>query len=434
MEYSIPKGVFDVLPKEPAAEDAWRASDHWQYLEAVIRKCCSDYGYREIRTPIFERTELFVRGVGDSSDIVTKEMYTFLDKAERSMTLRPEGTAPVMRSFVENRLHQMAGLHKYYYIGPMFRYERPQSGRYRQHHQFGIEAIGLGQPQQDVETIDLVLEIYRRLGLKGLKVMINSVGDADSRGPYREALVSYLEPHFDQLSEESRVRFGKNVLRILDSKDPADQKLLEKAPSILDFLSADAKQHFYEVQKLLLKMKISFEVNHKLVRGLDYYNKTVFEIVSSELGAQNSIGGGGRYDGLCALLGGPDLPAFGYASGLERILQTMTKQQAHFPKSPHPLVFLVPMGDAAYSYCYELLFELRHRKIPAEMDFSGKKMQHGLQLANAQQAEYCIVIGDQELSSGKVELKKMATRETQKIDLLEIVECLTTAARTPAEN
>ncbi len=434
MEYTIPKGVFDVLPKEPAEEDQWRSSDHWQYVENVIRKCCLDYGFKEIRTPMFERTELFVRGVGDSSDIVTKEMYTFLDKAERSMTLRPEGTASVVRAFVENRLQQIPGLHKYYYIGPMFRYERPQSGRYRQHHQFGAEAIGLGGAEQDVEIIDLLLETYRRLGLKNLKVMINSVGDSASRKPYQEALTAYLEPHFDSLSEESKVRFGKNILRILDSKDPGDQKLLEKAPSILDFLSSEAKDHFQEVQKLLKKMKIDFVVNHKLVRGLDYYNKTVFEVVSSELGAQNTIGGGGRYDGLTSLLGGPDLPSVGFSTGLERVLQTMVGQKVLFPPPPHPLVFLIPIGSGAFAYCYDLLFQLRRQKIAAEMDLSGKKVQQGLQLANAEKAEYSIVIGDQELESGEVELKNMATRESKKIALKEVIGCLTTAARTPAEN
>lgn len=424
MTYSIPKGVFDILPDEPAEENKWRNSDHWQYLEAVIRKCCFDYGFKEIRTPIFERTELFVRGVGESSDIVTKEMYTFLDKADRSMTLRPEATASIVRSFVENNLHQFPGLHKYFYIGPMFRYERPQSGRYRQHHQFGAEAIGIGKPEQDVELIDLSLEVYRRLGLKNLKAMVNSVGDASSRDPYREALTKYLQPHFGELSEDSKVRFSKNILRILDSKDPTDQKLLQKAPSILDFLSSDAKAHFEEVQKLLKKLKIDFVVNPKLVRGLDYYNKTVFEITSSELGAQNTIAGGGRYDGLIAAVGGPDLPGVGFATGLERILQTMCAQKAAFPPPPHPTVFLIPLGDAAHTYCYDLLFRLRHEKISAEMDFSGKKVQHGLQLANAEKADYSVVIGDRELEAKEIELKNMATRASTRVLLSDLVNTL----------
>ncbi len=417
MEYTIPKGVFDILPKEPKSEDAWRASDHWQYVENIMRKCAADYGFKEIRTPLFERTELFVRGVGESSDIVTKEMYTFLDKGERSMTLRPEGTASVMRSFVEKHLDQVPGLHKFFYIGPMFRYERPQSGRYRQHHQFGAEAIGIGKPAQDVELIDLLCETYRRLGLKGLKVMINSVGDEASRTPYRDALKKYLEPHFEKLSADSQVRFTKNILRILDSKDEGDQALLAHAPSILEFLSDDARHHFEQVKRLLELEKIPYVVNHKLVRGLDYYNKTVFEVVSASLGAQNTLGAGGRYDGLMSALGGPDLPSVGFATGIERLLQTMVAQDVVFPPPLRPLLFLIPMGETAMEACFALLCRLRHQGIAAEMDLSGKKIQNGLQLANAENARYSVILGDRELETGEVEIKEMATRTAQKISL-----------------
>jgi len=424
MEYTIPKGVFDILPEEPEAADKWRNSDHWLFVEDVIRKCATDYGYKEIRTPLFERTELFVRGVGESSDIVTKEMYTFLDKAERSMTLRPEGTASVIRAFVEKRIDQQPSLHKFYYIGPMFRYERPQAGRYRQHHQFGAEAIGVGKPEQDVELIDFLCEFYRRLGMKNLTVMLNSVGDESTREPYKKALMAYLQPHFDQLSEDSKVRFTKNVLRILDSKDKNDQKILEKAPSILDFLSEEAKSHFESVKALLTKIGISYQVNPKLVRGLDYYYKTVFEIVSSELGAQNTIGAGGRYDGLMATLGGPHLPSVGFATGIERILQTMVGQHFSFPKPPHPRLFLIPLGEASLDYCFDLLCKLRREGIAADMDLSGKKVQHGLQLANAEGADYSAVIGDRELEAREVELKHMASRQVQKIPLSELVKTL----------
>jgi histidyl-tRNA synthetase len=417
MEYTIPKGVFDILPKEPKAEDAWRASDHWHYAESIMRKCAADYGFKEIRTPLFEKTELFVRGVGESSDIVTKEMYTFLDKGERSMTLRPEGTASVMRAFVEKHLDQIPGLHKFYYIGPMFRYERPQSGRYRQHHQFGAEAIGIGKPEQDVELIDLLCETYHRLGLKGLKVMINSVGDEASRAPYREALKKYLQPHFEKLSPESQVRFTKNILRILDSKDKGDQALLDKAPSILDFLSDDARNHFERVKKLLEIEKIPYVINQKLVRGLDYYNKTVFEVISDSLGAHNTLGAGGRYDGLMTSLGGPDLPSVGFATGIERLLQTMIAQSVVFPPAPGPVLFLIPMGDKAAEACFALLCRLRHQGIAAGIDLSGKKIQNGLQLANAENARYSAVIGDRELETGEVELKEMATRTVQKMTL-----------------
>lgn len=417
MEYTAPKGVFDIVPFEPKEENKWRESHRWNYLESILRQTANDYGYQEIRTPIFEKTELFVRGVGESSDIVSKEMYTFLDRAERSMTLRPEGTASAMRSFVENRLYQTPGLQKYFYIGPMFRYERQQAGRYRQHHQFGAEAIGIGKAEQDVELIDMVCEIYRRLGLKNLTVMINSVGDAASRAAYKEALVSFLTPHFEQLSADSKVRFSKNILRILDSKDPNDQKILEGAPTILDHLTPDAKQHFEQVLVLLDGLKLSYFVNPRLVRGLDYYNKTVFEITSGELGAQNSLGGGGRYDSLIELLGGGNLPSVGFATGMERILQTMLKQNAPFPEPPHPTLLVVPMGEASLTWAFALICKLRHEHIHAEIDLSGKKVQQGLQLANQLHADYCLVIGDEELAHKTGKLKKMTTRESFDVSL-----------------
>jgi len=421
MEYTIPKGVFDILPYEPAVADQWRESAHWLYVEEMMRSCAATYGYQEIRTPLFERTELFVRGVGESSDIVTKEMYTFLDKAERSMTLRPEGTASAMRAFVEKRLDQHPGLHKYYYIGPMFRYERPQAGRYRQHHQFGAEAIGVGKPEQDVEMIDMLCELYRRLGIKNLTVMINSVGDEATRGPYKEALSRFLTPHFESLSAESQVRFSKNILRILDSKDQTDQKLLENAPSILEFLSPEAKDHFEMVKKRLGQLKIAYQVTPKLVRGLDYYNKTVFEITSSDLGTQSTIGAGGRYDGLTAALGGPALPSVGFATGIERLLQTMSAQKFVFPKAPHPHLFLIPLGEASLERCFEILTQLRHAGIPADIDLAAKKVQHGLQLADSMKATYAVVIGDRELETGEADLKQMTTRQVEKVSLSDLL-------------
>jgi histidyl-tRNA synthetase len=421
MEYSIAKGTFDILPFESDEEDKWRESSRWQYLEEILRSTAHDYGFKEIRTPIFERTELFVRGVGEGSDIVSKEMYTFLDRSERSMTLRPEGTASVMRSFVEKKLYAQPGLHKFFYIGPMFRYERPQAGRYRQHHQFGAEAIGLGSPEQDVELIDMACEIYRRLGLKQLTVQINSVGDVESRTAYKEALTAFFTPRFDALSQDSQIRFSKNILRILDSKDPEDQKLLHEVPIFTDFLTNQAKAHFDQVLKLLDQLHIHYVVNPKLVRGLDYYTKTVFEVTTEVLGAQNSIGGGGRYDGLIKTLGGPDLPSVGFATGMERILQTMLKQNTPFPASTHPFIFLIPMGEKALNYAFDLASRLRHEHIPADIDLSGRKVQQGLQLANQLSAEYVLVIGEEELSSKRVKLKNMVTRETADYALDEII-------------
>ena len=412
MTYSIAKGTFDILPFEADDNLKWRESGRWLYLEKVMRQTAHDYGFKEIRTPIFERTELFIRGVGESSDIVTKEMYTFIDRGERSMTLRPEGTASVMRAIVEKKLYSLPGLHKFYYIGPMFRYERPQAGRYRQHHQFGAEAVGVGTPEQDVELIDMACEIYRRLGLKHLTVQINTVGDVESRIAYKEALNAYLTPFFTELSEESQARFTKNILRILDSKNATDQKILEGAPILAEFLSQDAKTDFEKVLHLLSHLKIPHIVNPRLVRGLDYYAKTVFEVTTEDLGAQNSIGGGGRFDGLTAAIGGPNLPSAGFATGIERILQTMVKQNVPFPAIPHPFIFLIPIGKEAMHFAFELVCQLRHENIPSEIDLSGKKIQHGLQLANQLSAEYAIVIGEEELSNKTAKLKNMATRET----------------------
>ncbi|MDN3507156.1 MAG: histidine--tRNA ligase [Simkaniaceae bacterium] len=411
MKYAIAKGVFDVLPKDPTQGGEWRLTHLWHYLEEQIHRLAKAYGYREIRTPIFERTELFVRGVGESSDIVTKEMYTFEDRAGRMMTLRPEGTAAIMRAYVEKRLDQQIGCQKLYYIGPMFRYERPQAGRYRQHHQFGVEAIGDASPEQDVEVIDMLCEFYRRLGLKNLTVMLNSVGDDASRESFRAALRKFLEPHFDALSEESKIRYEKNVLRILDSKDPNDQKLLLGAPSLHDFLGEEAKEHFARVQALLKKLGIHYVVTPNLVRGLDYYTKTVFEVTSGELGAQNAIGAGGRYDGLTALLGGPDLPSIGFAAGLERILQTMIAQKIPLPEPPHPALYIVPLGEKAKEYGLELTYRLRHQDVGVEIDCHAKKVGKALEKAVALGATYALVLGEDELSSGEIKLKKIASRE-----------------------
>ncbi len=414
MDYTIAKGAFDLIPFEKDEEDKWRESSRWHYLEAVLRKTADDYGFKEIRTPIFERTELFVKSVGEGTDIVSKEMYTFIDKGERSLTLRPEGTAPSMRAFVEKKLYAQNGPYKYYYLGPMFRYERPQAGRYRQYHQFGAEALGNSSPEQDVELIDMMCEIYRRLGLKNLTLYINSVGDALTRVEYKKALAEYLTPFFNELSADSQERFSKNILRILDSKDPKDKQILVDAPTILDYLQPESKAHFEKVLKLLDVLNLSYTIQPSLVRGLDYYNKTVFEITSGELGAQNAIGGGGRYDGLTSTLGGPDLPAVGYATGLERLLQTMLKQNVPFPAPPYPFLFLIPLGDNGLQFCFQLLCQLRHDGIPVEIDLSGKKVQHGLSLANAVSAEYAVIIGDDELSSHRIALKQMATRESER--------------------
>lgn len=404
-----PPGVFDILPQDPKEE--WRCSHIWDYVESTIRETAHQFGYQEIRTPVFERTELFTRGIGEDTDIVSKEMYTFTDKGNRSLTLRPEGTAPVMRSYVENNLNNQAPIHKLFYIGPMFRYERSQAGRYRQHHQFGCEAIGTPSPEQDVEAIDLALTIYTRLGLTNLSIQLNSIGDEGTRTEFRAALKKYLEQYLDQLSDESQRRFTTNPLRILDSKNPKDQEIVAKAPKITDFLDDSNRTHFEQVQLLLDSIGISYTLNPLLVRGLDYYNKTVFEITAGELGAQNSVGGGGRYDGLIHQLGGPDIPAVGFATGIERIIQTMLKQGVRIPQAPSPTLYFVPLGDEARKACVSLTHNLRQQGIACDMDTTGRKLGKVMQYADNIGAQYTCVVGDDELESGIVNLKEMKTGE-----------------------
>jgi histidyl-tRNA synthetase len=423
MKFPIPPGVFDITPHNQ--QEPWKNSHLWSYVEHVIRETACDFGFQEIRTPLFERTELFQRSVGDTSDIVSKEMYTFQDKGGRSLSLRPEGTAPVIRSFIENQLAQAAPICKLFYIAPMFRYERAQAGRYRQHHQFGTEVIGgSGLPEQDVELIDLLWTLYSRLGLKNLTLFINSIGDTQSRLNFRQALKDYLEPHLQHLSPDSQTRFENNPLRILDSKDPRDQALVAEAPSILDFLSPDAKAHFEEVQQLLKMLNIPYKVNPLLVRGLDYYNKTVFEIVAGELGAQNSIGGGGRYDGLVQALGGSDLPSIGFGTGIERIIQTMLNQEVTLPNAPAPTLFLIALGAEAKQECFKLLHDLRHSGIAAQMDFSNRKLGKIMQYVDQIHATYVVVIGENEIAQQEIELKEMATGHKIKVPLHRLVSIL----------
>lgn len=424
MQHQLPKGTFDILPY--GAPEEWQLSDLWQFVESTIRQVACDYGYRELRTPIYEMTGLFDRGVGETSDIVSKEMFTFQDKGGRSITLRPEGTAALMRSFLEHRLANLGSIHKFFYIGPMFRYERPQSGRYRQHQQFGVEAIGNAGPEQDAEAIDLLCEFYRRLGLKNLKVLLNTVGDLESRTAFKVALLDYLKPHLAHLSEDSKVRFEKNPLRILDSKDPKDKEIVKGAPSILNYLTDGAKTHFETLRRLLDQMHIPYVVDDKIVRGLDYYQKTVFEIIGGELGAQNTIGAGGRYDGLLATLGGPDLPAVGFGTGLERVIQVMIAQKAMRPKPCRPVVYFIPMGEEAKEKAMLLATQCRHQGIGADIELSGKKLQTALQNAVRAEVQYCAILGDTELAQNTIQLKNLATREQRTVRLEDLLKELKT--------
>jgi len=419
MKDPIPPGVFDIIPVD--SQDPWKSSYLWAHVERVIREIARDYGFQEIRTPLFERTELFQRSVGKTSDIVSKEMYTFEDKGGRSLSLRPEGTAPVMRAFIEHRLDQIAPVQKLFYIASMFRYERAQAGRYRQHHQFGAEVIGISSPEQDAELIDLLCVLYRRLGLQHLTLFINSIGDTASRQAFRQALKDYLAPHATALSPDSQTRLEVNPLRILDSKDRRDREIVAHAPSILDFLSEEVRGHFEDLKRWLDLLRIPYQVNPLLVRGLDYYNKTVFEVTAGALGAQNSLGGGGRYDGLLSMLGGPDLPCSGFGTGIERIIQTILNQNAPIPSPDHPTLFLIPLGERAKEVAFEMLHTLREKGIPSQMEFGNKKLGKTLHYANQIRATYTLVIGDHELDAQEIELKEMATGHKEKIPLSELV-------------
>ncbi|HEU64478.1 MAG TPA: histidine--tRNA ligase [Chlamydiae bacterium] len=413
MKYQIPKGLFDILPN---AKESFKEVSRWQYLESIIKKLAIDYNFEEIRVPIFEKTELFLRGVGATSDIASKELYTFLDKAKRSMSLRPEGTASVMRAFIENNLSQEKKFHKLYYMGPMFRYDRPQKGRYRQHHQLGVEIIGDKSFEIDAEVIDMLVTLFKRLELKNLKLLINSIGDLETRTNYKKALLDFLKPNFENLSEESKARFDKNPMRILDSKDERDKKILKEAPSILDFLSDAAKKHFENLLNLLDKLDIKYEVDSKLVRGLDYYDDTVFEVVSEKLGgAQNSLGGGGRYNSLLKSLGGPDLPGIGFACGLERILQTMIEEEVYFPEKEGPFLYIIPIGEDAKDFAILLAKDLRHHKISVDIDLNAKKIQKSLSLADKLNAKNALILADDEMQKKVASFKNLDKREQQEI-------------------
>ena len=408
-------GVFDILPNVPKEE--WRSSYLWNYVENIMRETADDYGFKEIRPPLLEYTELFQRGVGESTDIVSKEMYTFTDRGDRVISLRPEGTASVARAYIEHHLNHESPIQKLYYIGPMFRYERQQAGRYRQHHQFGAEVIGTDAPEQDAELIDFIYTLYGRLGLQNLSVRVSSLGNKESRIAFREALIKYLLPFSNELSEDSKNRITANPLRVLDSKDPRDKEIVADAPKILDFLSPEDKEHFMKVLKCLDQLGIPYVIDPMIVRGLDYYNRTVFEIVSGELGAQNSVGGGGRYDGLIGMLGGPEVPSTGFATGIERILQVMLKQNVPLPQPPSPILYFIPMGEKAKEVCFKLTHELREERLPVEMDFTERKVNKAMQYANQIKARFVAVVGDEELASEEVDLKDMASGTKTKVPL-----------------
>jgi histidyl-tRNA synthetase len=399
MKFQKPKGTKDILPKDIAK---------WHYLEQKIRDVTALFNFSEIRTPTFEYTDLFNRGVGSETDIVGKEMYTFLDKSGDSVTLRPEGTAPVMRAFVENSMQNDSQFHKLYYITSMFRYEKPQAGRYREHTQFGAEILGSDSFYTDVEMILLAKEVYNRVGIDNFKVKINSIGKLDERVKYIETLREYLKNNFDSLSDESKKRFETNALRILDSKNRDDRKITEAAPRILDHLGTESRTRFDNVLNGLTKLGVTYEVDFRLVRGLDYYTDTTFEFVSDALGSQDAIGGGGRYDGLVEQLGGKPAPGVGFGSGMERILIVAEKSGFDFGAGKNPKVYFISLNEKAKEISFRLMDSLRKSNIACETDYLGRSFKAQMREANKLKAEHVYIIGDDEVTLNKGKLKNMA--------------------------
>ncbi|WP_433945924.1 histidine--tRNA ligase [Paenibacillus sp. SN-8-1] len=406
MGFQKPTGTQDLLPG---------VVERWQFIEEKARDLCRRFNYREIRTPIFEQTSLFERGVGETTDIVEKEMYTFLDKGDRSMTLRPEGTAGVVRSYVENKLYGEPDVSKLYYIGPMFRYERPQAGRQRQFHQFGIEAIGAIDPAIDAEVISLGYELCRELGLKGVTAEINSVGNPQSRADYREKLIAFLTPMRETLCKDCQSRIDRNPMRVLDCK--VDQAKFTNAPSILDSLDEECLSHFEQVKTYLTEMGVDYTINHRLVRGLDYYTLTAFEYKAQGIGAIDTVGGGGRYNGLVAEVGGPDQPGVGLAIGLERIQLILENQNIEIQGIKPLDVYLVALGEEADKEITKQLFKLRQVGISAERDYLGRKMKAQFKSADRMQARYTAILGDDELARGEIAVKFMETGEQRTVKL-----------------
>ena len=407
-----PKGTADTLPA-----DVWR----WQAVERLARDAAEVYGFREVRTPIFEHSELFHRGVGETSDVVQKETYTFIDRGGRSVTLRPEGTAGVVRAMIEaGALNDQGARTKVFYIGPNFRYERPASGRLRQHHQFGAEAFGVGEPEQDVECILLQMEFYRRCGLKDLELHVNSLGDRESKARYRDALVAYLSPKAADLSDDSKRRLVENPLRILDSKDPRDQAAAMGAPPPAETLSAKSRAHFDRVQQLLTDAGVPFRPNANLVRGFDYYTDTLWEVTAGGLGAQNAIGGGGRYDNLVEQLGGRATPGVGFGSGLERLLLALESQGVTLPDGRKPLVWVARQGDAAKPVVWQLLRDLRAAGVAADSDPS-RGMKGQMKLADRERARWCVIVGDAEAADGSAVLKDMQSGQETRLTRAAVV-------------
>ena len=414
---TAPRGTKDIMPSDVNA---------WRYLEETMRKICAQYGYKEIRTPVFEHTELFQRGIGDTTDVVEKEMYTFTDRGNRSITLRPENTASAVRAYVEHKLSKDDAATKFYYIGPMFRYDRPQAGRLREFHQFGVEALGVTGPNVDAEIILLAVQVLQSLGLKDLKLKINSVGCPKCRPQHREKLQAFFKPNFDELCKDCQGRFDRNPLRLLDCKNPHCHELGEGAPSLEECLCDECKEHFEGLKQLLTAAGVEYEVDHNLVRGLDYYTKTAFEIQYAPLGAQSAVCGGGRYDGLIEEIGGPATPGIGFAMGMERVLLAIESQNL-LPQFDNSIdVFVVCPGSVNFTLAFKEAIALRREGLKVEFDFLGRSMKAQMKQANRLAAKYVLILGEDEVARGHAVLRNMATSEQTEIPIQDITSILKT--------
>lgn len=402
------RGTQDILPA-----DAYK----WNYVEGVIRDLCRRYGYGEIRTPMLEATELFLRGIGDTTDVVTKEMYTFTDRGGRSITLRPENTASAVRAYLEHKLYGEGAVQKFFYIGSMFRYDRPQAGRYREFHQFGVEVMGASSPAADAEVILLAYTLFQNLGLSDLVLHINSIGCPKCRPVYREALISHFRSSEETLCDDCRERLEKNPLRVLDCKEDAGKECVRNAPAVTDYLCDECREKFEALKSYLTALGIPFTVDPRLVRGLDYYTNTAFEIQYAPLGAQSAICGGGRYDGLVSEIGGPETPSVGFAVGLERLLLALEKQNLIPEPQKEARVYIAAMGEAATAAGMTIQKELRARGILADMDLQQKSLKGRMKQAGKSGAAYTVILGDEEMVQKEAVIKTMETGEQEKISL-----------------
>ena len=415
MKLQKPKGTQDILPQESAK---------WQYVEDFARKTFKKYNYGEIRTPIFEHYEVISRSVGDTTDIVTKEMYDFYDKGDRHITLRPEGTAPVVRSYVENKLFapEVQKPVKVYYMGSMFRYERPQAGRLREFHQIGAECFGSSNPSTDVEMIAMAAQFFKDIGITNVSLELNSLGNPESRAAYRQALIDYLTPLKANLSADSQRRLEENPLRVLDSKEPEDKAAVEGAPSILDYLDEESSNYFAAVRSMLETLQIPYVINTNMVRGLDYYNHTIFEFTTEVAGSQLTICAGGRYDGLVAYFGGPETPGVGFGMGLERLLLVLDKQGVELPIETALDVYVAVLGPGANGRALELVQALRAQGFAAERDYLDRKLKAQFKSADTFKAKTLITLGESEVESGQVTVKNNHNREEITVSLDQIQE------------